>query len=148
MTKTRYWILSGLWALGVALVFFVCVPGLSRIFNVEAEHILAYTFTLVGLSVFHFGLLRPHWFAKEIVPSGQAPQLSALNKVTKKTPGGSAFADVLKDLLGDQSYFWNLFPFALFFTFGGVAYLSYPSPTSLLVALIFAAWVRMIYKFV
>lgn len=136
MSKSRYRTLVGLFTLAMFFLFFTCVPGLSQICNVTSEHMLAYVFMLVGLSVFYFGLLRPHWFVKEIIPSANPIKFKVPQKVC------------LKVSLKDDSYFWNLFPYALFFSFGGVAYLLYPSPYSLLVALVCSAWVSLLYKFV
>ena len=129
--------LVGLFVGFVSALFFAFVPTLSRFLDIESEHVLAYVFLLIGISVFYFGFLRPQWFTKEIIPSKN----SVKYKVTKP-------AISLKASLKDDSFFWNLFPYALFFTFGGLAYLFYPSPYSLLVALVCSAWVKLIYKVV
>ncbi|WP_413291177.1 hypothetical protein [Bdellovibrio sp. HCB337] len=136
MSKSKYWISASLLTLSVIFLFATCLPGLSQMCGISSERMLAYVFMLVGISVFYFGLLRPHWFAKQIIPTHNPIKF----KVSKKTS--------FKVSLKDDSYFWNLFPYALFFTFGGVAYLLYPSPYSLLVAFVCSAWVRILYKYV
>lgn len=136
MSKSKYWILAALLSISISLLFVTCLPGLSQVCDVASERMLAYIFMLLGISVFYFGLLRPHWFMKEIIPTVKPVKL----KISKKTS--------FKVSLKDDSYFWNLFPYGLFFTFGGVAYLLYPSPYSLLVALACSLWVQIIYKFV
>lgn len=136
MNKKIYWMLVGLLVGIVGLLFFAIVPTLSRFLNIDSDHVLAYVFLLIGISVFYFGFLRPHWFTKEIIPAATAVKF----KVSKNAS--------MKPSLKDDSFFWNLFPYALFFTFGGLAYLFYPSPYSLLVALACSAWVKLVYKFV
>lgn len=77
---------------------------------------------IVGLSLFYFGFFRPHWFSKKA--KDQKPSFK------------------------DESYFWNVFPYGLFFTVAGLTFISQPSPSSLMVAFGCAAWVKILYKFV
>lgn len=86
------------------------------------DRYLACGLMLVGVTVLYFGFLRPHWFSKKA--HGQKPSFK------------------------DESYFWNIFPYGLFFCIGGLAYLNQPTPSSLLVAFCCAAWVKIVYKLV
>jgi hypothetical protein len=136
MSKKNYWMLVGVFVAVISVLFFAFVPTLSRFLEISSERVLAYEFLLIGISVFYFGFLRPHWFTKEIISTKTAVKL----KVHKPFS--------LKAALKDDSHFWNLFPYALFFTFGGLAYLFYPSPNSLMVAFSCSAWVKILYKLV
>jgi hypothetical protein len=86
------------------------------------EHWLAYAFIILGMSLLYFGFFCPQWFSKKAV--------------------------IQKPSFKDDSYFWQIFPYGLFFLVGGLAYLSQPNPSSLLVAFGCAAWVKILYKFV
>lgn len=133
--KTYCLVFSGIVGI-VGLGLWGGVPALARLLNIEEEHILAYLFLLIGLSVFYFGLLRPQWFTKELVPTRRAVKFKVAPKNSWKTA------------LKDDSFFWHLFPYGLFFSFGGLAYLLHPSPMTLVVALVCSLWVKLLYKFV
>lgn len=136
MSKKSYWFFVVLMVTFISALFFASIPALGRLFNIESSHILAYSFLIIGISVFYFGFFCPHWFIKEIIPSMNSVKFKVSNKSS------------MKPSLRDDSFFWNLFPYALFFTFGGLAYLLYPSPYSLIVALVCSAWVKLLYKLV
>lgn len=138
MTKTKYRMLSFLTTLTIGAVFFTVLPQIGSLLNVPMEHMLAYAFILTGISVFYFGLLRPNWFTKQIIPMATPVKV----KVDPKQK------DNFKLSLKDDAYFWKVFPYGLFFTFGGFAYLMQPSPYSILVAFGCAAWVQVLYKYV
>jgi hypothetical protein len=87
-----------------------------------SERWLACGLLLVGLSLFYFGYFRPHWFSKKA--KNQKPSFK------------------------DESFFWNVFPYGLFFTIAGLAFITQPTAGSLLVAFGCAAWVKILYKYV
>jgi len=140
MSKKMYWMLVGILVAMTSVLFFAFVPAFSRLLEIASERVLAYEFLLIGISVFYFGFLRPHWFTKEIIPKKKPIKYKVARADSKTHP--------LLAALKDDSYFWNLFPYALFFTFGGLAYLFYPSPNSLMVAFSCSAWVKILYKLV
>jgi hypothetical protein len=139
MTKAKYAVLSCLAVVAVGAVFLSGIPELGHALGIPAEHILAYSFILTGMSVFYFGLLRPDWFTKQIIPMARQPVKIKVDSKKK---------DQHKLSLKDDAYFWKVFPYGLFFTFGGLAYLMQPSPYSILVAAGCAAWVQVLYKYV
>jgi len=136
MTKTRYWSLVAVASVVLAGVFSACLYEVSHYAGFGIEKVLAYTFLFFGFSGFYFGLLRPHWFAKEIIPTASPVKLKIKKEISAKPS------------LKDDSYFWNVFPHALFFSVAGIAYLLQPNPLSILVALACSAWVRILYKYV
>lgn len=139
MTKKKYLALSFLVAGSVGGAFLSAIPQVGNALSIPVEHVLAYAFILTGLSVFYFGLLRPEWFTKQIIPMAQQPVKIKVDDKKK---------DQYKFSLKDDAYFWKVFPYGLFFTFGGFAYLMQPSPYSILVAAGCAAWVQVLYKYV
>lgn len=92
------------------------------VFGVDSGRWLACLFLVLGLTLFYFGYFRPHWFSKKA--RGQKPSFK------------------------DDSYFWQVFPFGLFFTVAGLLFVTQPSSGSLIVAFGCAFWVKIIYKYV
>jgi hypothetical protein len=136
MTKTKYWAMFALISAFLTSVFYAGVFSLSAVSDLTTEKVLAYAFILLGFSLFYFGFLRPHWFAKEIIPTASAVKLRIKKDISKKPS------------LKDDSHFWKIFPHALFFSFAGFAYLMQPQPTSILVAAGCSAWVQFLYRFI
>ncbi|HEY8270286.1 MAG TPA: hypothetical protein VIG33_05315 [Pseudobdellovibrionaceae bacterium] len=92
----------------------------SHLLDISYERVLSYISIVFGISLLYFGFFCPQWFSKK------APKPS----------------------FKDDSYFWQVFPYGLFFLVGGSAFLFQPQLSSLLVALGCAAWVKILYKFV
>ncbi len=92
------------------------------VLGLSFERWLAYVFIILGMSLLYFGFFCPHWFSKK--------------------------AATQKPSLKDESYFWQIFPYGLFFCVGGIAFLFQPNPSSLLVAFGCASWVKILYMFV
>lgn len=136
MTKSRYWGLVALASVLVAVLFALALIEASHFAESNLEKVLAYTFLFFGFSGFYFGILKPHWFAKEIIPAVSPIKVKIKKQIDTKIS------------LKDDSYFWNVFPHALFFSVAGVAYLLQPNPMSILVAFGCAAWVQILYKYV
>ena len=136
MTKTRYWGLVALGSLVVAVLFALALIEITHVADAEVEKVLAYSFLFFGFSGFYFGILKPHWFAKEIIPAASPVKVKIKKTVESKVS------------LKDDSYFWNVFPHALFFSVAGIAYLLQPNPMSIMVAFFCAAWVQILYKYV
>ncbi|MBC7371990.1 MAG: hypothetical protein H7326_10515 [Bdellovibrionaceae bacterium] len=136
MTKSRYWGLVALGSIVLAAVFAVALIEITHVADSNVEKVLAYSFLFFGFSGFYFGILKPHWFAKEIIPSVSPIKLKIKKEIDSKIS------------LKDDSYFWNVFPHALFFSVAGIAYLLQPNPMSILVAFVCAAWVQILYKYV
>jgi hypothetical protein len=134
MTKTKYWTLFAAVSLLLTGLFSAGLFSVSEFSSLNIEKVLAYAFMLVGFSLFYFGFLRPHWFAKEIIPAASQVKLRIQKEISQKPS------------LKDDSYFWNIFPHALFFSFAGVAYLLQPNPSSMLVAAGCSAWVQILYR--
>lgn len=141
MTKSKYFLFSFLTVVAVGSAYASVLPQLGTMLSISMEHMLAYSFILTGVSVFYFGMLRPQWFTKQIIPMAKQPVKVQIN-------GGTQKKDNFKFSLKDDAYFWKVFPYGLFFTFGGFAYLMQPSPYSILVAAGCAGWVQVLYKYV
>lgn len=142
MAKMKYWAFSAVTVIAGLAVLVAGLFQISNRFSIPMEHMLAYTFILTGMSVFYFGVLRPEWFTKQIVPIATPVKV-------KVNPNGKPEKKLIyKFSLKDDSYFWKVFPYGLFFTVGGFAYLMQPSPYSILVAFGCAAWVQVLYKYV
>jgi hypothetical protein len=136
MAKIKYWVLSGVSSVALAVILFLSATEIGNVLNVGAERMLAYTLMLLGLTALYFGFVRPHWFAKEIIPPARAVKMKVEKPISKKPS------------FKDDSYFWRVFPYGLFFSFGGLAYLLQPSYQSLLVALGCTAWVKLLFRYV
>jgi hypothetical protein len=136
MTKTRYRSLVAVASLATAGISYGALLEINRISDWNFEKILAYFFMFTGFSLFYFGFLRPHWFAKELIPAATAIKLKIKKEINKQPS------------LKDDSYFWNVFPHALFFSVAGIAYFLQPNPYSILVAFGCSAWVKILYKYV
>jgi hypothetical protein len=143
MAKVKYWTWTGAAVLATIGAFAAILPQASLALGIPLEHTLAYAFILTGVSVFYFGIARPQWFTKQIIPPATPAKIpvKAFGKNDEKKVN-------YKFSLKDDSYFWRVFPYGLFFTFGGFAYLMQPNPLSILVALGCAIWVQFLYKFV
>ncbi|MGZ3745580.1 MAG: hypothetical protein ACXWRE_15530 [Pseudobdellovibrionaceae bacterium] len=90
------------------------------ILGMSVEHWFSCFFIILGITLLYFGFFRSHWFSKKY----QKPSFR------------------------DDSYFWHVFPYGLFFLVGGIAFHSQPTPGSLLLAFGCAAWVKIVYKIV
>lgn len=92
------------------------------VLGMTAERWLACVFFVLGFSLFYFGYFRPHWFSKKA--KDQKPSFK------------------------DESYFWQVFPYGLFFSIAGLTFITQPTPGSLFVALGCSIWVKILYKYV
>ncbi|MBS1971805.1 MAG: hypothetical protein JSU04_15945 [Bdellovibrionales bacterium] len=92
------------------------------VLGMTAERWMACGFLILGFSLFYFGFFRPDWFSKKA--KNQKPSFK------------------------DESYFWQVFPYGLFFTIAGLTFITQPSASSLMVAFFCFAWVKILYKFV
>jgi hypothetical protein len=140
MTKAKYFVFSFLMVVAIGAAYASAIPQVGSLFSIPMEHVLAYSFILTGISVLYFGLLRPQWFTKQIIPIAKPVKIPVQDKNKAK--------ENFKFSLKDDAYFWKVFPYGLFFTFGGFAYLMQPSPYSILVAFGCSAWVQVLYKYV
>lgn len=143
MHKILYGLATGAIVLLMSALFFGVLPELGLLLRVPEEHLLAYTLILVGVTVLYFSYFRPHWFSKELIPSAGVTtrrlQAAALRK--RKTV-------VQKPSFANESDFWKLLPFGLFFTLGGIVYLIQPNFSSLIVVMICSAWLSVLYRLV
>lgn len=83
---------------------------------------LACFLVLTGFSLLYFGYFRAHWFFKKA--KGQKPSFK------------------------DESYFWKVFPYGLFFSITGLMFITQPTAGSLMVAIGCTAWVQILFKYV